>query len=562
MVRFDEISAPAPKLEELAARYAGFQARIIAADDAEACVAVIREWDDCLRELDSWQALVHLRFNQDTTNPDYKKARDACDEISPKLTDLAVKLKRMILESPYCEGIANEFGATAPGLWRAHVTTFDPAIESDLVAESRLEAEYVELTASAEIPLRGRVYNLAEIQKFSQMQDRDLRHEARKATWQWFADNGGALDRNFDELVRLRTGMAGKLGFDNFIGLGYQRMCRVDYNRDDVDRFRSAVREHIVPLAGELRRKQAERLGLDRVCEWDLAVQDLRENPKPLGDHDWMLDRAQEMFDEMDSELGSFFRLMRDSQLMDLKNRKGKAGGGFCTSFPGYGVPYIFANFNGTKGDVEVFTHEMGHAYQVFQSRNQPLIDYLWPTMESCEIHSMSLEFLSWPHMEKFFGGEAERFRQIHLSEALLFLPYGAAIDHFQHLVYENHDATPSQRHGMWLEVEKMYLPDRDYGDMEYPAGGGRWQLQRHVYLNPFYYIDYVLAQTCALQFWARSRDDYEDALKAYNALCRRGGELPFKELAASAGLQSPFRSDSLEKAVSLARATLGANRP
>jgi M3 family oligoendopeptidase len=445
---------------------------------------------------------VDLHFNQDTVNEDYKKAREYRDALDPKLTDLSVQMKCKILACPHRAGIARSVGDTALALWQAQITTYDPVIEEDVVAELKLEAEYVELTAAAKIPLRNETYSISEIEKFGQQVDRDLRHEARRATWRWFADHGDVLDRIYDEQVRIRTTMGKKLGFDDFVGLAYRRMCRIDYDREDVDRYRSAVRAHVAPLTVELRVKQAERLGLPKLNEWDLPLHDARSNPKPLGDHDWMLDRAQEMFDEMGGGLDSFFRMMRNSNLMDLKIRDGKGGGGFCTAFPSYGLPYILANFNGTKGDVEVFTHEVGHAYQVYESRNQPLIDYLWPTYESCEIHSMSLEFLTWPHMDKFFGDDAERFCQMHLAGALLFLPYGVAVDHYQHLVYEKPEASLAE----WQEMERLYLPDRDYGDMAYAAKGGRWQLQRHIYLSPFYYIDYTLAQTCALQFWQRSQ--------------------------------------------------------
>jgi M3 family oligoendopeptidase len=351
--------------------------------------------------------------------------------------------------------------------------------------------------------------------------------------------------------------MAKKLGYNDYIGLGYKRMKRVDYNQQDVEQFRAEVREHLVPLAVELRRKQAAALGVDKLIFWDDAVHDAAGNPAPHGEHDWMVERATQMFDTMGSDLGGFFRLMVQGKLTDLKNRDGKAGGGFCTAFPSYGLPFIFANFNGTKHDVEVFTHEMGHAYQAYQSRHQPLLDYLWPTYESCEIHSMGLEFLTWPHMEQFFEGDAERFRRIHLTQGLLFIPYGVAVDHFQHLVYAQPDATPAERHAMWQEMERTYLPWRDYGDLPHVATGGFWQFQRHIYLSPFYYIDYTLAQTCALQLWVRSRKDPQGTLASYNALCSRGGEAPFQELARSAGLVSPFQSGCLRDVAAEAKATL-----
>ena len=555
---FADIAAPAPDYRAMVGEYAALMDELDASTDAAACVAVVRRWDECLRRIDTWQSLVSLRFQQDTRDAARRRAREECDELEPKFTELAVRMMRRILAHPHLDGIVAELGDTARALWQAQVTTYDPAIEGDRVAELKLEAEYVELTASAAIEVRGHSYTLAEVAKFGQELERDLRHEARRATWQWFSDHGPELDSIYDEQVKRRTAMAHALGFDDFVGLGYQRMSRIDYGADEVARFRTLVRDQIVPLRRQLRRRQSQRLGLTQLYEWDLPLFDRQGNPRPQGDHDWMLDRAEEMFHEMAGDLGEFFTLLRRSHLLDLEARPGKGGGGFCTAFPTYGLPFIFANFNGSKQDVETFTHEVGHAYQVYESRHLPLLEYFWPTMESCEIHSMSLEFLTWPYMEKFFGQDAARFRQMHLAESLLFLPYAVAVDHFQHLVYQQPTASPAERHSMWQEMERSYLPDVDYGDMDYPAQGGRWQLQRHIYLDPFYYIDYALAQVCALQFWQRSREDFSQAMDDYQILCRRGGQLPFQALLTSAHLQSPFEVGALEQVVVAARAELG----
>ena len=558
MLTIDDLRATTPVYDDIAAKYATIEAELRSAPSFEAALAAIAQWDQLRREIETWSALVHLRFNQDTANEVYKKDREYCDEITPRLTDLEVRIKRILLASEHRPRIDQHFGPQACALWEADVMAFDPAIQEHLVRESKLQADYNELTASAQLQFRGKSYNLSGIVKFREDPDRETRHAAETIRWQWFADNRSALDRIFDELVHQRHEMAQQLGYDDYISLGYKRMKRVDYDQADVEQFRAEVREHLVPLAAFLREQQRKSLNVDRLMFWDDAIHDPQGNPAPHGDHDWMIERAQQMFDAMDSGLGSFFRTMRDSRLTDLKNRDRKAPGGFCTSFPTYGLPFIFANFNGTKHDVEVFTHEMGHAYQGYQSRNQPLIDYLWPTYESCEIHSMGLEFLTWPHMEKFFEQDAERFRRIHLVQGLLFIPYGVAVDHFQHLVYARPDATPAERHAMWQEVERLYLPTRDYGDLPHVKDGGFWQFQRHIYLNPFYYIDYTLAQTCALQLWVRAQRDPAGALAAYNSLCSRGGEAPFQELARSAGLVSPFESGCLRDVVAQARASLG----
>ena len=556
-INFFAIHEADPNYDDVASIYRELKYKLADASSVKTQLDVIRTWDQLRRQLYTWWTLTHLRFNQDTRNEEYKKARDHCDEVQPKLTELENNFKRQLLNSLVKPELESHLGRTAFLRWEADIKSYDPVIEKDTVAESKLKADYIELVARKEVEFRGEKYTLSAIQKFSQEPDRELRYEARKATWNWAAENGEALDGIYDEQVKLRAAMARKLGFDNFIGLGYQRMCRLDYGRQDVARFREQVRDYVVPFAAELRGKQAARLGVEKLYDWDEALNDPRGNPKPRGDHDWLLDRAQEMFDGMGGGLGSFFRMMRTSNLMDLKIREGKSGGGFCTDFPKHGLPFIFANFNGTKGDVEVFTHEMGHAFQSYLSRDKPLIDYLWPTTDACEIHSMSLEFLTWGYMEKFFSDDAERFRRSHLETAILFLPYGVAVDHFQHLVYEKPEASAADRKVMWQEMERVYLPWRDYGDMIYPAEGGRWQLQRHIYLHPFYYIDYTLAQTCAIQFWVRARRDDAEAMEAYVALCRRGGEALFQELVASADLVSPFHDDCLREVVDTVRREL-----
>jgi M3 family oligoendopeptidase len=555
-IRFDDVLVPRPDLDALAERVGTLVASLTAATTVDDCLSVIRTWDGLRREVRSYESLVGLRFHQDTTDPGRKQAQEHWDGAQPRWTELEVTMQRALLAHPRRAELSESLGAQAFALWESQVLAFDPAIKADLTQESRLWSEYVELLASAELTFAGEQLNLSSIVPYRENADRAVRQDAERAYWDWFGAFGETLDRIFDDMVRLRTAMAAKLGFDDFVALGYRRMCRVDYDRDDVDRLRQAVRDHVVPFAAELRGRQAAALGVDRLRAWDEPVHDLLGNPVPLGDQDWLLGQARQMFDTM-GQLGPFFRRMDEGGFLDLSDRKGKAGGGFCTDFPTHGMPFVFANFNGTKHDVQVFTHEMGHAFQSYQSSHQPLSDYLWPTYESAEIHSMSLEFLTWPHMELFFGDDADRFRRLHLSDALLFLPYGTAVDHFQHEIYAQPHLSPAARHDLWLEMERTYLPWRDWGDLAYPAKGASWQRQRHIYGTPFYYIDYVLAETCALQFWVRSLTDREGAMADYVALCGKGGSAPFQQLTQAAGLESPFSEGVLAEVVSRARAAL-----
>ena len=554
-VRFADLAPSRPTRESLLAAYATLHGQL----DLGERDAALAAWDRLRRAYDDWSALVHLRYAQDTTEPDAKAERAYADGLAPEATDLESAFKQRLLSDPDRAGLERVAGGHAVRLWANDVTTFDPAIKADLAEESALSARYTALLAGAAIEVDGATVNLSGLAPYTEHPDRATRHRAEQARWAFFADHGAELDGIFDDLVRLRHGMAQKLGEASFTPLGYRRMRRVDYGPEDVARYRDEVVAHVVPLVGALLEQQRCTHGWDRLRFWDEALIDPAGNPAPAGDHDFLLVQAQTMFDRMGPALGGFFRSMNAGGFLDLRNRPGKAGGGFCTSFPTIGMPFIFANFNATHQDIGVFTHEMGHALQNHESRGQPGIDYLWPTMEAAEINSMGLEFLTWPHMALMVGeAAADRFRRMHLIGSLAFLPYGACVDHFQHLVYATPAASPAERHAMWRGLEQRYMPWTEYGDLAYPAMGGRWQAKQHIYRSPFYYIDYTLALCCAMQFWVRSRRDGARTLATFVKLCGMGGSLPFGALVQAAGLRSPFEAGALEEVVTEAKTFLG----
>jgi M3 family oligoendopeptidase len=553
--RFADITAAKPTQAGLEAEYAAIGAMLDRGDRAGALSA----WDALRRRVETWSSLVHLRFAQDTADATARADRDYADELAPEAADLEIALKRRLLADPDRDGVAASVGAHAIGLWQTDVTTFDPAIKPDLEAEAKVSARYTELLATARLAIAGQTVNLAGLGPYAEDPDRALRHEAERVRWGFFAEHADELDSLYDELVKLRHGMAGKLGFATFTPLGYRRLRRVDYGPDQVAGYREQVVRHVVPLVARLLEDRRAENGWDRLRFWDEAFVDPAGNPKPAGEHDALVAAAQDMFKAMDPRLAGFYRTMLDGGFMDLKNRPNKAGGGFCTSFPTVGMPFIFANFNATHHDIGVFTHEMGHAFQNWESRDQSSLDYLWPTMEAAEINSMGLEFLSYPGIGKLVGeAAADRFRRMHLIGALEFLPYGVCVDHFQHEVFAHPDASPAERHAMWRRLEAVYMPWTDYGDLDFLLKGGRWQAKPHIYGSPFYYIDYTLAQCCALQFWVKSRRDYASAMEAYVALCARGGSAAFQDLVRSAGLVSPFAEGALEDVVREAALVLG----
>ncbi len=554
-IRFADIAAVRPSRESLSQEIASIGALLDLGARQEALTA----WDAMRRQYDTWSALVHLRFAQNTTSPTAIADRDYADALAPEATELEVAMKRRLLADPDRTGLEASIGQHAVRLWECDVATFDPAIKADLQEEARLSARYTTLLAGARFEIGGQTVNLSGLAPFAEDPTRTTRHDAERVRWEFFADNATTLDSIFGDLVLTRHGMARKLGYANYTPLGYRRLRRVDYGPDDVARYRDQVRECVVPLVSRLLERRRMEHGWDRLRFWDEALIDRAGNPKPAGGHDYLVGQAQTMFNRMDRRLGAFFRVMNEGGFLDLRNRPGKAGGGFCTSFPAEGMPFIFANFTGTHHDIGVFTHEMGHAFQNWESRGQQSVDYLWPTMEAAEINSMGLEFLTYPHIDLMVGPDAaDRFRRMHLTAALAFLPYGVCVDHFQHDVYANPGATPAERHAMWARLEKIYMPWTDYGDIAHLAKGGRWQAKHHIYSSPFYYIDYTLAQCCAMQLWVRAHHDPAGALDAYVALCGRGGSAPFGELVRSAGLVSPFTSGALADVVRAAALVLG----
>ncbi|MBT3519436.1 MAG: M3 family oligoendopeptidase [Candidatus Marinimicrobia bacterium] len=528
---------------------AGWLTRFENAETASEQITVLKEVDESSREYSSYQSIASLNFSRNINDEAAKSERDYYDSIGPDIQEVYNKLDQAVDASRFKADLTEKWGDTFLKKIEMDLKTFDPKIMNMLRKETDLRNEYTKLTAGAMIEFDGKSYNLAGLGPFHTHEDRDLRKRSYAARFQWFEENADEFDDLYDKLVKLRHKIATTLGYNNFVELGYLRMGRSDYGPDEVANFRKQIVDHVVPIVTQLLEQKKAILGLDHLYFYD-GINFKEGDPKPKGTPEELVSGAQDMYHELSPETGEFFDIMVNEELMDLVNREGKRPGGFCTSFPKYDRPYIFSNFNGTDHDITVLTHEAGHAFQSYSSRNQPLVSYLWPTMEAAEIHSMSMEFFTWPWMERFFKEETDRFKYKHIAGSLSFLPYGACVDHFQHWVYENPEATPKDRKNKWLELESIYLPNRDYDDIEFPKSGGIWQGQLHIYQMPFYYIDYTLAQICAFQFWIKSEENREKAWEDYYRLCQAGGSLPFTGLVELAGLKLPFDDGCLESVV------------
>lgn len=559
---FDQLPYQRPDLSVLRETYVSISDRLTTATDAAQALQAIRDWNQARIATSTMASLAEVKFTQNVASDEAKAEKLFFDENWPSIAELDTDMAKKILDSAYSADIASEFGELFLLRLKNSTLTFEPSIKDMLVQESELNTRYNEITASAKIDVDGTTYNLSTIGKLLIDPDRDVRRKATSAMYQFLSDNAVELDTIYDKLVKLRTTKAHTLGYPSYTEFRYVEFGRVDYNAHDVENFRAQVREYVVPLAMELRNAQQRRLGLEQLTVADEKLQFLDGNPVASGDHDWIVERAAKMYEELSPETHEFFSLMLDSQLMDLKSRDNKATGGYCTSFPQFGLPFIFANFNKTTHDIEVLTHEAGHAFQAYQSRNQIVPEYFWPTAEACEIHSMGMEFLTWPWMNLFFGEQTEKFKFYHLQGAILFLPYGCAVDHFQHWIYANPDASPAERLAAWKDMERMYMPWRTQAGIPAYDEGRQWQFQRHIYESPFYYIDYALAQTCALQYWKWSELDRSAAFDSYLSICGIGGSKPFLGIVEHGKLTSPFVNGCLKDIVDYAYECLQTRYP
>jgi M3 family oligoendopeptidase len=537
---FTEMKYERVPLDEMKSKHDELQRRLPAAD-AAGIVEIVREWTRLRSRYQTMNSLNSVQYTIDTRNTVVKQERKFLDDQEPTVEEWDTLMRRALLAHPHLAALEKTFGRQFISSMETAVQTFDPKIAEHLRKQSELVMQYTDLLASAKIEFQGKTYNLSGLDQFMQNEDREIRHQAAQKRFAFFQSNGAKLDQIYDDLVKLRHEMAQLLGYPNYIPLAYKLLFRTDYGPTEVEVLRAEVRKHVVPLAVRIREQQKKMVGAGELKFWDLRLIDGKPAPRPLGNAETIVQNTARMYNELSPETGEFFQMMNARGLFDLVTREGKAGGGYCTSFPDFGVPFVFSNFNGTKDDVEVMTHECGHAFQNWSSRNQPLLEYQWPTYEACEIHSMGMEFLTYPWMELYFGEEAERFRRIHMTGTIVFLPYGCLVDEFQHFVYANPGCGPAARKAQWRELEKKYLPWTDYGDLEYPASGGFWQVQGHIYNSPFYYIDYVLAQTCALQIWKKARENREKALSDYMAICAPGGSQSFLQLVKTGDLRNPF---------------------
>ena len=521
-----------------------------AAGSGEEQFAVHQKYYKLTGEVETAMTIANIRYDVDTADEFYSKEHEFYDEKGPVFRNLVLEYQKRLYASPYREFLEGKIGPVA----FKNMEIAQKAMSEELIPlmqeENALVLEYNKLIAGAKIEFDGKELNLSLLRPYRVSPDRSVREAAWKKTSGFYEKNAEKLDEIFDRLVKNRTEQAKKMGYENYLELGYYRMNRNCYGQKEVEAYRSQVKKDFVPFAERLHERRRERLGLDKLKFIDAAVYFKDGNPAPAGTPDEILAAGQKMYSELSQETKEFYDFMMENELFDVLGRKTKRAGGYMTYMPLYNSPFVFANFNGTSGDVDVITHECGHAFQGYLSGKDPIREHSDIGMETAEIHSMSMEFFTQKWMPLFFGERADDYIEMHLEDSAAFIPYGCMVDEFQHIIYENPDMTPAERHAAWLKLEKEYRPHQDYGDDSFYGKGGYWQNQLHIYNYPLYYIDYCLAQTCALQYKVWMDKDFEAAWESYLKLCRLSASDFYTSMIKEVGLMSPFEPGCLKNIV------------
>jgi len=546
-MKFQQMPYLRPDFEETNAKFTELLEKFKNVKSKDECFAVYKEIDDYQKEVGSMFNLAVIRNSLDTTDEFYDNENTYADEVSPKLQEVQQEILMAMLSSPFRKDMEAEWGTLLFSNAEIQLKTFSPEIVSDLQEENRLVTEYEKLIASAQIEFDNKTLTLTQMQPYYENPDRLVRQAAMTTSANWYLRNSETLDELYDKLVKVRHTIGKKLGHEKFTPVGYYRMQRNCYDEDMVAKFREGVVKYIVPIAKRLKDEQAKRVGVDALRPFDDPFMYPDGNAQPKGTPEDIFTHGKKMYHELSEETAEFIDFMLKNELFDVLTRPGKRAGGYCSYIPKYKSPFIFANFNGTSGDIDVLTHEAGHAYAAYVARDiypSMLADY---SSETAEVHSMSMEFFTWPWMEGFFKEDTQKYYYSHLASALTFIPYGTMVDEFQHHIYDRPEMTAKERNELWLTLEGKYRPWLDLKDFPFYGEGRRWQAQLHIYGYPFYYIDYCLAQIMALSFWAENQTNHESAWEKYRRLIGFAGTKTFVGLIEDAGLPSPFVPETMK---------------
>ena len=551
-MKLSQIQYVRPDKKAIINEYKQFLQEFDKAVNADGQIQIYNKFIQLQKHINTMASLAYIRFTLDTEDKFYLQESDFYDENGPIFEEYSIAFADRMLTSPYRKELEQKLSPLIFQNYEIAKKAFDPQAIEQMQEDNRLCTAYKKLLSSAKIEFDGQILNIPQLGKYKEHRDRNLRKQAYEAQGKWMKDHEEEFDDIFDQMVKVRDQMAKKCGYPNYVQLGYYKMGRNCYSPEDIAKFREQVLTVWVPFVSEIKAQQQQDLCIEQLKLYDDTVWNLAGNPQPKATIEEMFENGKKMYREMSPDTGEFINYMLEHDLFDVLSRPKKSGGGYCTELAEFKMPFIFANFNGTYGDVDVLTHEAGHAYASYAAmRSIPLYELTQGGMETCEVHSMSMEFFAWKWMNLFFKEEANAYKYMHLSNAISFIPYGTMVDYFQQLVYENPEMSPRERKNLWLDLEKKFRPYLSLEQIPYIEEGGRWQYQSHIFERPFYYIDYCLAQVIAFDFLIASQEDYSSAFKKYQTFLKAGGSKTFTQLVAETGYPGPFDKNALSSIAS-----------
>ena len=548
-MKFNEMPYTRPDIDALLARCKELAARAAAAPDGDALVALYYEQSEAFAEYNTASQLANIHYTCDTRDAYWKAEQDFFDANGPAVTNASVEISRAFLANPHVDALTAKFGTTCvAGMKNAVLSMDDRTVELQQQFNA-LVSKYQQIYGGALVELDGKQLTIPQLGPYKEDLDPAVRRAAYEAEAGYFDAHRDELDALYGEIVKNLNAQAKVLGYKDYSELSYVRMNRIGYGPEEIKKFRDQVANDVVPLLQKVMAMRAKRTGIAHPTFTDLPIMFNDGNPKPIPGYEARMSAARTMYHELSPETAEFIDFMQDNELFDVESRPGKMSGGYMTSLPSYKAPFIFANWNNTSGDVDVLTHECGHAFEGYVAERSPEVpaDLECPGMESAEIHSMAMEFLTAPWHHLLFGKDTDKYALLHAEDSFVFLAYGCEVDEFQHIMYQNPDLTPDERNAEWLKLEKKYRPWIDFADLPFYGRGAGWQRQLHIYECPFYYIDYCLSTMAALQFFLLSLTDHKDAWQRYLRLVRRAGLASYTELLQTAGLKVPFEDGSIK---------------
>ncbi|MBQ8586697.1 MAG: M3 family oligoendopeptidase [Oscillospiraceae bacterium] len=547
-MKFSEYPYKRPDVEAFKKTLRSCAVRVREADSAQTQIKAFDEATTLGMEFQTLSSLAYVRNTVNTADPFYEEERNFYDEVSPEIQEADQELSEAMLDSPFREELEAHYGKLLFTNLEISRRSFKPELIPLMQEESKLESRYQKLYAGMTVEFDGQTMPLPMLGKYKESPDRAVRRAAFEAEGKVFDANQAELDEIYTKLVKVRNAQGRLLGYENYIPLGYDRLGRNCYGAAELKSFREQIAKDLVPIIAQVKEAQRKRIGVDRLCIYDDAYRFPDGNAAPEGMPDEILAAGKAMYQELSPETKAFIEDMFEGDLFDVLSREGKAPGGYCTELATYKMPFIFSNFNGTSDDVDVLTHEAGHAFAFYRAMHSDVYPLLQqPTIEACECHSMSMEFLTQDYHKYFFGENTAKYELAHCEASLDFIPYGCMIDEFQHRMYENEELTSEQRNEVWQELEEKYRPWLSMDQLPFYGRYSHWQWKLHVYLHPLYYIDYCMAQTVAFQLWTLSLEDRDAAWKKYLAFVDAAGTRTFAELCHGAGLQIPYEKATIK---------------